>query len=200
MPSDAAPSGRPPDPRESDTSPSDAALAARARTGDRDAFALLVHRYHDAAWRFAVRMLGSGPEAEDVVQETFLRAYAGLASYEERQQFRGWLFRILANQCRNARTARRRRERRFVADERALAAAAAPSSEDTGYDLVALGAAITELDARSREALLLRFGEGLEYAQIARITGAGESALKMRVKRACDRLRTLLRDRPSSDH
>lgn len=171
----------------------DAELIARTRAGDPDAFGQLVSRYYDACWRFAYHMLGERADAEDVVQETYLRAYLAIGRYDERDQFRGWLFRILTNQCRNALTSRGRRTRRFVQDEVALETAAAPlSSVVRGVEDAALARALTQIDSNQREALLLKYAEGLEYTEMSAMTGVGESALKMRVKRGVERLRAIL--------
>ncbi len=171
----------------------DAELVVRARAGDAGALRDLVERYYDACWRYAYRMLGDRADAEDAAQETFLRALAALATYEERSQFREWLFTILVNQCRNALVSRSRRERRFVSSdefpvqEHGLRAAEPPAMADDE-----LAQAVARLEPEQREALLLRFGEGMDYAQMSLATGASQSALKMRVKRGCDRLRGML--------
>lgn len=171
----------------------DAELVVRARAGDAGALRDLVERYYDACWRYAYRMLGDRADAEDAAQETFLRALAALATYEERSQFREWLFTILVNQCRNALVSRARRERRFVSSdefpvqEHGLRAAEPPAMADDE-----LAQAVARLEPEQREALLLRFGEGMDYAQMSLATGASQSALKMRVKRGCDRLRGML--------
>ena len=171
----------------------DAELIARTRAGDQDAFGLLVSRYSDACWRFAYHMLGERSDAEDVLQETYLRAYLAIGRYDERDQFRGWLFRILTNQGRNALTSRGRRTRRFVQDEVAIETAAAPPSALlAGVDDAALSRALAQLDVHQREALLLKYAEGLEYTEMSAMTGIGESALKMRVKRGIERLRSVL--------
>ncbi len=171
----------------------DAELVTRTRAGDPDAFGLLVSRYYSACWRFAYHMLGERADAEDAVQESFLRAYLAIGRYDERDQFRGWLFRILTNQCRNALTARGRRVRRFVQDEVAMEKAAAPlSAIAPGVEDAALSRALAQLDPHQREALLLKYAEGLEYTEMAAMTGVGESALKMRVKRGVERLRAIL--------
>jgi RNA polymerase sigma-70 factor (ECF subfamily) len=142
-------------------------------------------------------MLGERADAEDVVQDTFLRAYLAIGRYDERDQFRGWLFRILTNQCRNAQTSRGRRTRRFVQDEVALdTAPAPPPGVIAGVEDAALVKALAQLDALQREALLLKYAEGLEYSEMSAMTGAGESALKMRVKRGSERLRALLGQMP----
>ena len=171
----------------------DAELVARTRTGDADAFGMLVSRYYDACWRFAFHMLGERADADDVVQDSFLRAYLAIVRYDERDQFRGWLFRILTNQCRNFITSRGRRTRRFVQDEVALESAAAPPAGlQLGVEDAVLARALAQLDPLQREALLLKYAEGLEYTEMSRMTGVGESALKMRVKRGSERLRSLL--------
>lgn len=170
----------------------DAELVARTRAGDPEAFGTLVARYYEACWRFAYHMLGERADAEDVVQETVLRAYLAIGRYDERDHFRGWLFRILTNQCRNALTSRGRRTRRFIQDDAALERAPAPREPAAMLEDVVLLRALAQLDPLHREALLLKYAEGLEYSEMAAMTGAGESALKMRVKRGSERLRNLL--------
>ena len=171
----------------------DAELVARTRTGDAEAFGTLVARYYDACWRFAYHMLGERADADDVVQDAFLRAYLAIGRYDERDQFRGWLFRILTNQCRNAITSRGRRTRRFVQDEVAIESAPTPAAGlQLGVEDAALSRALAQLDPLQREAILLKYAEGLEYTEMSRMTGVGESALKMRVKRGSERLRALL--------
>ncbi|MGV3708940.1 MAG: RNA polymerase sigma factor [Gemmatimonas sp.] len=171
----------------------DAELVSRTRGGDSAAFDQLVARYYNGCWRFAYGMLGERADAEDVLQETFLRAYMALGRYDERDQFRGWLYRILTNQCRNALTSRGRRSRRFIQDEVAIEGAPAPPEAlPNGIQDVALSKALAQLDPAQREALLLKYAEGLEYTEMSAMTGVGESALKMRVKRGSERLRRLL--------
>ncbi|MFI5371662.1 MAG: RNA polymerase sigma factor [Candidatus Eisenbacteria bacterium] len=167
----------------------DAEVVEAVLSGRVEAFAELVARHHAPCLRFACHLLGDPDEAEDVVQETFVRAYRGLGRYQERQSFHGWLFRILINRCRSAATRRHRQRQRFVNDERVLAGAVSdgvPVSRD--FD-VRLRRALAGLDPRHREAFLLKLGEGLEYEEMARLTGASIPALKMRVKRARDHVR-----------
>jgi RNA polymerase sigma-70 factor (ECF subfamily) len=166
----------------------DAELVVRAVAGDAGAFADLVARHHAACLRYAAHLLGDRMEAEDVVQETLLRAYRSLGRYQERQQFRPWLFRILVNRCRTAATRK--------GAQRLRTAAELDPDRLTTHDGSAalelrsqLAEALAGLDEPHREAFLLKLGEGLEYEEIARITGASVSALKMRVKRARDRVR-----------
>ena len=70
-----------------------------ARSGDVRAFAELVDTYYARCLRFALHMLASRDDAEEAVQDTFIRVYRALRTYEEREAFEPWLFRILANRC-----------------------------------------------------------------------------------------------------
>jgi RNA polymerase sigma-70 factor (ECF subfamily) len=149
--------------------------------------------YLDQLYGAAMRMTKNPTDAEDLVQETFVKAFAAFDSYTDGTNLKAWLFRILTNQCRNALTSRGRRTRRFVQDDVALEQAHAPTSGlQLGIEHAALARAMAQLDPLQREALLLKYAEGLEYTEMSAITGVGESALKMRVKRGSERLRALL--------
>ena len=170
----------------------DDALVARAVDGDVDAYAALAERYYGSCARMARRMLRNDADAEDVVQETFLRAFRAIRRFERGREFRVWLFTILVNQCRTAATSRKRRQLRFSDDEAALASAADQRPIAVIEEKSAVAAAVDSLEPLLREAFVLKYVEGLEYTEMATITGAGISALKMRVKRACDALRPKL--------
>src|ERR1044071_9534978 len=170
----------------------DALLVRRVLEGDTAAFTTLVDRHAAACTRFATRMLGNREDAEDVTQETFLRAYRSLARYEERQTFRTWLFQILVNRCRTAAGRRQRRQRMFLLDDNAVASASVRPAAETSDLRAELARAIDALDTDQREAFLLKHVEQLSYDEMAAATGVGVSALKMRVKRACDRMRAAL--------
>src|SRR5438105_8233417 len=75
----------------------DSAIVTRARAGDADAYRVLVERHSRALFRLAFRMTGNEQDAEDVVQESFLRAYKQLSKFDERASFGTWLYRIAAN-------------------------------------------------------------------------------------------------------
>ncbi len=172
----------------------DAMLVRRVLDGDVAAFTTLVDRHAAACTRFATRMLGNREDAEDATQETFLRAYRSLARYEERQVFRTWLFQILINRCRTAVVRRERRHRMFLVDDNAIALAAVRPATEASDLRAELQRAIDALDPDQREAFLLKHVEQLSYDEMAAATGVGVSALKMRVKRACDRMQWLLRE------
>lgn len=160
--------------------------------GDVKSFAELSRRYRGSYTRFAVRMVGDRDDAEDVLQSAFLRAYRALDRCEP-ARFGAWLYQIVANECRTFVTRRARRERRIVRDEQSLAAVVAPT-DTTNDALDDIQYALDQLDVDQREAFLMKHVEQLSYEDMAEITGDGISALKMRVKRACARLRKLLEE------
>ena len=166
-------------------------LIHAARNGDVRAFATLVDMYYARCLRFALHMLSSRQDAEEAVQDTFVRVYKALPRYEEREAFEPWLFRILANRCRSA--GARERRRAEVVEYGEVPERPAPSAHD---DAIAwreeIGLALAALPEEQREAFLMRHVEDLSYEDMAHATGAGVSALKMRVKRACDTLRARL--------
>jgi len=172
----------------------DATLVRRVLDGDTAAFTMLVDRHAAACTRFAIRMLANREDAEDAVQDSFLRAYRSLARYEERQAFRTWLFQILVNRCRTAAVRRQRRQRMFLVDDNAVASASVQPAAESTELRAELRRAIDALDPDQREAFLLKHVELLSYDEMAEATGVGVSALKMRVKRACDRMQWLLRE------
>ena len=177
----------------------DAMFVRRVLDGDTAAFTTLVDRHAAACTRFATRMLGNREDAEDATQETFLRAYRSLARYEERQAFRTWLFQILINRCRTAAVRRERRHRMFLVDDDAVASASVRPAAEASDLRAELQRVVDALDADQREAFLLKHVEQLSYDQMAAATGVGVSALKMRVKRACDRMQWMLREGEASD-
>lgn len=172
---------------------SDAELIAAVLDGDVESFAGLVRRYQDTCTRFAVRMLGSRADADDVLQTAFMRAFRGLRGCQDRERFGGWLYQIVVNECRTFASRQRRRDMRFVADGEAIDRAVAKTPVETdGVIGDQIESALRMLPAEQREAFLLKYVEEMSYEEIAAITGVGVSALKMRVKRACDMLRDLL--------
>jgi len=172
----------------------DAQLTAAVLAGDIEAFAPLVHRYRDRYARFAVRMLGSRDDAEDVLQSVFLRAFRNLRACKDPARFHAWLYQIVVNECRSFATRSGRREQRLVRDEAALESIPTPRLADDQDLREELQRALDQLVPEQREAFLLKHVEELEYEEMAGLTGAGVSALKMRVKRACERLRELLEE------
>ena len=176
------------------TERTDAELVEAAINGDVDAFAVLSRRYRDMYTRFAIRMVGNRDEAEDVLQSAFIRAYRALASCRDPSRFSAWVYQIVANECRTFVVRRARRERRLVHNDLELHMAAVDPTVDARETLEDVEYALAQLDVDQREAFLMKHVEELSYEEMTEITGVGISALKMRVKRACTRLRELLEE------
>jgi RNA polymerase sigma-70 factor (ECF subfamily) len=170
----------------------DATLVRRVLDGDSRAFTTLVDRHLQPCLRFATRMLGGRHDAEDATQEALLRAYRALATYDLTSSFRTWLFAILVNRCRTALLQQSRYLRRVVTDEDMMSSAAAGDDASATELRIEIERAVAQLDPDQREAFLLKHVEQLGYEEMSAVTGAGISALKMRVKRACERLQELL--------
>jgi RNA polymerase sigma-70 factor (ECF subfamily) len=173
----------------------------RARRGSDDAFRALVERHSRYLYAVAHRVTGNGPDAEDVVQEAWLKAHRQLGRFEERSDVRTWLHRITVNCAIDF--IRGRRHRELARDPDDLAADAAASSESGGaagperlaesgqiQDRVA--AAMAELTVSERAAFVLRHVEGLSIDEIGRALGLKTNATKHSVFRAVKKMRVAL--------
>jgi RNA polymerase sigma-70 factor (ECF subfamily) len=177
---------------------SELALVERAQAGDHDAYGALVERHSRAVFRLAYRITGQEQDAEDVVQDAFLRAYRQIGRFEARSSFGTWLYRIAANCAHDLLRAKPRTTSK-------------PSADEDGYELQELpdssaGAnpervlASREIDRRvragletlsdlERSAFILRHFEGLSIAEIGQSLGLGPSAAKHSIFRAVQKMR-----------
>jgi RNA polymerase sigma-70 factor (ECF subfamily) len=175
---------------------SDRIIIQQVLGGDIEAFSRLVDRHYARCARIAVRILGNREDAEEAIQDAFLRAFKALADYEDRERFSAWLTRILVNQCRTVLARTKRRDALFAElDPRRLEFTVAAELDDGTWP--ELEHVLERLPAEQREAIVLKYADDLTYEEMSRITGAGESALKMRVQRAFARLRAMLQEVPS---
>jgi len=176
----------------------DHALVKRARDGDYAAFQVLFERYRTLAYRFAYQMTNSRDDAEDIVQEAFVRAYQNLHRYRDEAKFTTWVLRIVTNLC----TDRARSSQRRTALEQQEAMGALDwmtlgNPEDPVGNLeedrrkIALRKALNALPAHHRTMIVLRDIEEKEYPDIAAVVGCTIGGAKLRVLRA----RRALRDR-----
>lgn len=171
---------------------SDAELVMATRRGDQRAFAGLVARYRDRHARFVARMLGDADEAEDVLQSVFVRAFRHIDRCDEPARFGAWLHRIVVNECRTFATRRGQRELKLVREPVVLDGLEHETPAADPALRTRIEQALAALPVEQREAFVLKHVEELEYEEMAELTGAGVSALKMRVKRAIERLREQL--------
>jgi RNA polymerase sigma-70 factor (ECF subfamily) len=179
----------------SDTRPNssiDPTLPLRAKAGDRQAFALLVDALYPRSIRFALHMVGNREDAEEAVQDAFVRVYHNLGRFRDDARFEPWMFRILANRCRSLLEKRRRHSvviQYGDVPDRIGAVDAEGYDQDWTEEVYRI---LETLPAEQKEAFLLRHVEDMAYEDISAVTGVGLSALRMRVKRACDTLRARL--------
>ena len=176
-----------------------ARVLAKARQGDEDAFRTLVEQHSRSVFRLAYRMTGNEQDAEDVVQESFLRAYKQLGRFESRANFGTWMYRITANCCvdlMRARQARHDQSRGESLD----AAEQLPAAENPGPERLAESGeidrrvqdALAALSPLERAAFTLRHYEGRSIDEISGLLGLGTSAAKHSVFRAVKKLRVAL--------
>lgn len=183
--------------------PEGARLAAAAAGGSADAFRRIVERHQDTVYRLVVRMVRDPALAEDIAQETFLKAYRALPGYDPRWKLSSWLLKI----AHNATIDHLRRQRldttplelgpeaetgspiERLADDSVLDAEQQLRGRALARDLQA---ALATLDPAYRELLLLRFQEGMAFQEIAEVTGLPLGTVKVRLHRGRKRLADLL--------
>ncbi|MBI2401338.1 MAG: sigma-70 family RNA polymerase sigma factor [Gemmatimonadetes bacterium] len=160
----------------------DAEAIGRVRAGDTEAFGILMDRYGGQCTAYAKYMTGSLDEAADIVQEALVRAYRSLNRCNDPDRFKGWLFRILRNQCRTHLARRRRRQHQPLSDE-----LPAPGTTDAATDAEEVRRKVHEalqrLSVEHREALVLKYVHDMSLPDMAELLGASISALKMRLQR-----------------
>jgi RNA polymerase sigma-70 factor (ECF subfamily) len=181
-----------------------AAVLARARHGDGEAFRALVEEHGRRAFQLAFRMTGNEQDAEDVVQESFLRAYRQLGRFEARANFGTWLHRIVANCAVDAIRARRARTGPAhwePIDDASRLETDAPDPERMAVSAEIesrLSAALEHLSPLERAAFVLRHHEGRSIREISRTLGLGTSAAKHSIFRAVRKLRAALKPLPAA--
>ena len=178
-----------------------AALVARIVAGEHGLYGVLVERYERRLFWSCRRMLGDPDDAEDVVQETFVRAYRHLADYDPQRRFYTWLYAIARNRCLNL--LRRRKLWRFVrlgapASREEDPAPEVAASDDTGAlaergeIAAALEACLESLPEDQRECFELRHGEDFAYAEIAAVLAIPVGTVMSRLARAREKMRLCL--------
>ena len=180
---------------------SDATAVAQVRAGNYDAFGVLVERHSRNLFRLAFRMTGNEQDAEDIVQETFMKAYRQLAKFDRRASFSTWLYRIAANGSLDLiRSRNRRQEQQEPAMEEGQELASSVSAGDPTPERLAfsvelknlLAPALEQLSPMERAAFVLRHYEGLSTEDIGQALGVQAGAAKHSVFRAVQKLRRAL--------
>ncbi len=164
----------------------EAELIDRCLRGDEGALGEVIGLYQDRLYGFALRLLGNTSDAEDAVQDAFVRAFRALPSYDKPRPFKTWLFTILHNRCMDLLRARRPD---ISIDEEAGAAAAdaASSAPDHGplaFETALVEKALSGLPPIYAEILLLQYKEDLDGGELAAVLGVPEGTVKARLSRA----------------
>jgi RNA polymerase sigma-70 factor (ECF subfamily) len=173
----------------------------RARGGDRDAFGELVRRHHRRVYATAFRVVGNHPDADDLTQEAFLRAYRALGTFDGRSDFFTWLYRIVVNLALNMLRQQQRHRATPLEDGRLP-----PGWDRGGTDLrsqaeakdlcLRVGAALLTLSPTLRVTVVLALIEEMPHKIVAEILGCSEGTVAWRVNQARKQLRQRLRAAP----
>lgn len=187
--------------------PPDEELARRARSGDRDAFAAIVERYQRQVYLFCLRYVGDPSDAVELANETFYRAWRGLAHYDPTRPWRPWLLRIAVNLCRrhyHTLMVRRTREQptdRFHPSPAELRDTPEPPELATirQAERARVREALASLPDGQRQAAILYYGVGLDYREIGETLGVPLGTVSTWLNRARERLRRALQEGGSVD-
>ncbi len=175
--------------------PDEDALVADAKHGDTTAYEELVRMHQGIAFRVALVAAGDRGDAEEAVQDAFVKAYRALGRFREGSPFRPWLLRIVANEARNRRRSAGRRAGLALRATAVVSGDAAPSPETTALTLERRGTlleGLARLDERDREVLVHRFLLELGEEETAAALGVRPGTVKSRTARALERLRLLI--------
>lgn len=167
-----------------------------ALNGSQSAYQHLYERFAPGMYRLCYSLVLNAEDAEDVTQEAFVYAFRNLARFNiGKSAFRTWLYTIAVSRCRNV---YRRRTLPLIELSQLLFEVPAPRSETPEAHLAqraandAIGKALAELSSQLREAVVLRYGHGLAYREIAEVMGCPPKTAESRVRAAHDQLRRLL--------
>ena len=187
-------------------------MVQRARRGDRDAFAWLLERYEKQVYHHALRMVNNPEDAADLTQETFLKVWQGLPSFQGESSFSTWLFRLTGNACSDfiRREKTRRGDLSLDGEEQNVSATLADPAPTPQQALEnkelhrAVSQGLAQLSEEHRQVLVLREVNGLSYEEIGQALDLTPGTVKSRIARARLSLSKFLRqsgnfsDPPSS--
>lgn len=183
---------------------SDRELVEEARAGNAEAFGLLVRRHQRRIYRLAVHLLRDAAEAEDVTQETFVRAYGALDRFDGRSEPFTWIYRIAVNLSLNTIRSRKTSRKATTPDDPRIegllierrATLADPANISADRELaIALADGIDSLSDTLRTTLILVGVDGLSHTEAGEVLGCPEGTIAWRVHEARKKLRAFLAER-----
>ena len=176
--------------------PSDNELVQEVRNGRRQAFTALMRRYQERVYWVARRIVGSHDDADDIVQETFVKAYLALGEFRGDSSFFTWIYRIAVNLSLNA---LRKRQVLNYLHESELLSRILPSQDDPGKDLEnseiesALQRAVTTLPEKQKAVFVMRYYDEMTYEEIGRVLKTSVGCLKANYFHALRKVREYMR-------
>jgi RNA polymerase sigma-70 factor (ECF subfamily) len=179
--------------RSPEPGPSDAEVVRTVLAGSDEAYALLVRRYEDVLYRYAVRMTGRPDEASDIVQQAFIKGYRNLRRCRQPEKVGAWLFRIAVNLAKDHLKSRAHRNLPLEAVGTVTSEGAGPDERVERTEIRdEIERALARLTPEQREAFVLKHVEGWSYEEMSERLDVSVPALKMRVHRAREELQSLL--------
>jgi RNA polymerase sigma-70 factor (ECF subfamily) len=170
----------------------EADIVARVLKGEKQAYAMLVDAYKSPIYNLAYRMTGSSDDADDLTQDTFIRAYQYLWRYDTRHKFFTWLYTLALNLIRS----HLRKKNLYNKSSEELSAHLLsdknPSPETELIETQEIGVYLLRLEEESRALLIMKYMQELSFEEIAQITGKSLSAVKMSVYRGFEKLKDLM--------
>jgi len=175
----------------------EAEIIVRVMGGDRQAYALLVDEYKGPIFNLAYRMTGSREDADDLTQETFIRAFQKLHQFQPDKKFFTWLYTIGINLIRNHLKKNIRDVSHHAAADYALEHQARGNGTGQGDGpvddrMIGLERIIQQLPVDLREAIILKYTQDLTFEEVADVTGDSLSAVKMRIYRGLEKIKEML--------
>ena len=170
---------------------SEAEIVARVLKGDRQVYALLVEEYKSPIYNLAYRMTGNSEDADDLTQETFIRAYQYLWRYDMRRKFFTWLYTLALNLIRSH---LRKKNKYNKSSEELSAHLLSDKNSSPETDLIEtqeIGVYLLCLEEESRALLIMKYMQELPFEEITQITGKSLSAVRMSVYRGLEKLKRL---------
>lgn len=170
----------------------DSHLVLRSQHGDTAAFEELVRQHQRMVHALTYRMTGSLADAEDLAQETFLRAYEQIGGFRGSARFSTWLYRIAVNTCLNWRASENRRQQLHAQAAEELSAAQNSGGPKLPAEAAEIQGALLKLPAKQRAAIVLTIYDGLNHAEAAQALGCSETTVSWRIFAAKRKLKRLL--------
>ena len=171
---------------------------AKIRQGDRDAYSDIVEKYKGLIYNLVTKITANLLEAEDIAQDVFIQIYKNLNRYDETKRFFPWMYTVALNVIRNQHKKMRlltlRSEQKGLADKWLKHYETPEKSVAIAQQQMILARCILDLPMKQREAIVLRYYQGLAFEEIAEIQSCSVSAAKMRVYRCLEHLKRLMKD------